>query len=487
MFIAYHGAAVTQVWVNRYSLVSDRTNQATTMALAPDGNIIVAGSSANTNGDLDYLIIKYAPSGAQTWLVRYDSPTNGSDLLRGMTVDKAGSVVLTGTSKTAKFDTNGNLLWNAPYGGRAMASGTNSDVYVTGFSETDFATAKLTGAMGSNVWTRIYDKIGQTDISQVICADSDENVYIAGFETWMCDRTGCYQRARIFKYNFNGTTLWQTNMFAASGYQTIARGITSDQPGNIYVLADSPGWLSYATDKLNSNGDRLWEWSLDLDGGYNYTGPESRAIAVSGNGEVYLTGTRLITGDEVCYTLKLTNGHKAWLTQYHGPGIGENKGTAIALDSAGNIYVTGNSIGTNSGLDIFTVKYDNNGNQLWVQRYDGPAHSDDIATGIVVDNETNVYVTGYSATTNGGTEFVTIKYSQKPALNIEKQPNGSMRLKVFADPGQLWGFQTTTNVLTNWQTIGTNTTNTNGVAELDDTNTPPFPPRFYRGVSPPLP
>lgn len=213
-------------------------------------------------------------------------------------------------------------------------------------------------------------------------------------------------------------------------------------------------------------------------------------MAVKGNGEVFLTGTEVVAyppADYACDTIKLTNGHKAWLSRYRGPAIGENKGTAITTDSTGNIYVTGNSAGTNSGNDIVTIKYDNNGNQLWLQRYDGPAHGDDIATGIVVDNETNVYVTGYSATTNGGTEFVTIKYSQKPALNIEKQPNGSMRLKVFSNPGELWSFQTTTNFLTDWQSIGTNITDTNGVTQFDDTNTPPFPPRFYRGVSPPPP
>lgn len=207
-------------------------------------------------------------------------------------------------------------------------------------------------------------------------------------------------------------------------------------------------------------------------------------MAIDEIGNIYLTGSR--AGYLYC-TVKLnTNGHKAWLAFYPDALALESKASAFALDSAGNVYVTGHSPGTNSGLDIVTIKYDNNGNQLWLQRYDGPAHGDDIATGLVVDTNGNVYVTGYSATTNGGTEFVTIKYSQQPNLNIEKQPNGSIRLKVFADPGQLWGFDASTN-LQNWEGIGTNATDTNGIAQFDDTNAPSFPSRSYRGVSPPPP
>ena len=485
-------AGVQQAWVNRYSLLSDKTNQATAVALSADGNLVVGGSSASTNGDLDYLIIKYAPNGNQIWQARYDSPTNGNDFLRGMTVDKSGNAALTGTSKTAKFDTNGDLLWSAPYGGRAVAAGTNGNVYVTGFSEIDFATAKLNGATGSNVWTRTYDGIGKTNVSQLICVDGAENVFVSGFEHWACDQLQCYTAIHTFKYDLNGTQMWHTNQSSPLAFGAAsASAIVADQFGNVYVSGnrylDPP---TYAAVKYNSQGQELWRWWMDRDGEDDYSFADCRGIATDEQGNAYLTGSR-VTGSFCCAdnafcSAKLTNGHKAWLIEYH-PTAGENKGTAIALDPAGNIYVTGYSPSTNSGKDIVTIKYDNNGNQLWLQHYDGPAHGDDIATGIIVDNETNIYVTGYSATTNGGTEFVTIKYSQKPALNIEKQPDGSMRLKIFADSGQLWGFQTTTSFLQDWQTIGTNTTDTNGVAQFDDTNTPPFPPRFYRGVSPPLP
>src|SRR5258707_1457549 len=109
-----------QAWVKRYSLVSSKTNQATAIALAPDGNLIIAGSSASTNGDLDYVAIEYSPAGQQLWLTRYDSPAHGQDRLRGMALDSSGNVILTGTSTTLKVGTNGAVAWSAPYECRAV-------------------------------------------------------------------------------------------------------------------------------------------------------------------------------------------------------------------------------------------------------------------------------------------------------------------------------------------------------------------------------
>src|SRR5947207_2012212 len=89
-----------------------------------------------------------------------------------------------------------------------------------------------------------------------------------------------------------------------------------------------------------------------------------------------------------------------WVARYHGSVDGGNDGAvAMALDSAGNVYVTGRSQGAGTGFDYATVAYDPKGNQLWVARYNGTGNGDDIVSGIAVDSETgHVYVTGQSGT-----------------------------------------------------------------------------------------
>ncbi|HJW85138.1 MAG TPA: SBBP repeat-containing protein, partial [Candidatus Brocadiaceae bacterium] len=93
-----------------------------------------------------------------------------------------------------------------------------------------------------------------------------------------------------------------------------------------------------------------------------------------------------------------------WAARYSGPGNGQDEAAAIAVDADGNVYVTGNSFGTNeTRLDYATIKYDADGNQQWVARYNGPGNKEDVAIAIAVHASGNVYVTGYSDGTGGYT------------------------------------------------------------------------------------
>ena len=79
--------------------------------------------------------------------------------------------------------------------------------------------------------------------------------------------------------------------------------------------------------------------------------------------------------------------------------------------------MTGQSYGSGTGDDYATVKYDSSGNQLWVQRYNGPGNRNDVAYAIALDSEGNVYVTG----TIGSSDYATIKYSYSSMVNTAPQ------------------------------------------------------------------
>ncbi|MGA2557211.1 MAG: SBBP repeat-containing protein [Verrucomicrobiota bacterium] len=158
------------------------------------------------------------------------------------------------------------------------------------------------------------------------------------------------------------------------------------------------------------------------------------------------------------------------------PSTSMNVGTAITVDSVNNAFVTGYSAGTNSGNDIVTIKYDNNGNQIWLQRYNGPGNGDDEGNAIAVDASGNVYVAGYETTAAGGTEMVLIKYAPGPFL--KKEADGSFLLQAVGAAGENFDFQASTN-LVDWQDLGTNTADSNGLVQFLDTNASLFPYRFY--------
>src|SRR4029077_17030082 len=82
--------------------------------------------------------------------------------------------------------------------------------------------------------------------------------------------------------------------------------------------------------------------------------------------------------------------------RYNGPGNQDDEPYAMAIDSSGDVYVTGYSTGSSSGYDYTTIKYDTPGTEEWVARYNGEANLLDIAYAIALDASGNVYVTGWS-------------------------------------------------------------------------------------------
>src|SRR6266853_4651107 len=102
--------------------------------------------------------------------------------------------------------------------------------------------------------------------------------------------------------------------------------------------------------------------------------------------------------------------YQAWVARYNGPGNGYDRAKAIAVDSSGNVYVTGVTDGSGSP-DYATVKYNSAGQQQWVARYNGPDNRDDQANAMAIDPSGNVYVTGVSQTADSSSDWATIKYN----------------------------------------------------------------------------
>jgi Beta-propeller repeat len=96
-----------------------------------------------------------------------------------------------------------------------------------------------------------------------------------------------------------------------------------------------------------------------------------------------------------------------------GPAHGTDFATAIALDSSGNVHVTGRSFGIGTWHDYATIRYDQMGVENRVDRYNEPVNFDDVAVALAVDPIGNVYVTGSSwGVGTAGFDYATIKYSQ---------------------------------------------------------------------------
>ncbi|NOS85177.1 MAG: hypothetical protein HOP31_08560, partial [Ignavibacteria bacterium] len=108
-----------------------------------------------------------------------------------------------------------------------------------------------------------------------------------------------------------------------------------------------------------------------------------------------------------------------WESEYNGTGNGNDRPSGIAFDDFGNVYTSGSSKGLNTGnSDIAVVKYNANGVQQWVARYNGTANNSDDPYSIFIINNI-IFVSGH---TNGSP--VLLQYDFDGNLLAEKDLSG---------------------------------------------------------------
>jgi WD40 repeat protein len=273
---------------------------------------------------------------------------------------------------------------------------------------TDFYTVSYAPAGGER-WSAVYDGAAAgNDHGLAVAIDSSGNTYAAGYSTG--DTTGW--DFAVVKYDPSGNRQW-VGTYSTMDEDYVA-AVAVDASGKVYAAgcSGSPYTLSwdYVTARYDpASGDTLWVRRLN---GSADADDEVRAMAVDASGNVIVTGGTTGSATGVDYTtIKYSPaGDTLWVRYYNGPANSTDWAYALALDPAGNVYVTGSSQDTATDMDYATVKYDANGNQKWVARYDGPAHSFDEGRAIAVDATGNVCVTGGSTGSGTRSDYVTVKY-----------------------------------------------------------------------------
>jgi hypothetical protein len=419
---------------------------------------------------------------------------SGGDFGSGIAVDSAGNAYVTGETMSTDFPTKnplqpanagswaafvakinaaGSALVYSTYlggsggdGGSGIAVDSAGNAYVTGTTaSTDFPLMNpLQGAFGGGGQHAFVAKLNATGTALVystylggsgndygygIAVDSSGNAYVTG-GTYSTDfptknplqgaNAGGFDTF-VSKINAAGSALVYSTYLGGSGYDG-STGIAVDSAGNAYVVgwtgstnfptknplqpANAGGYDAFVS-KINAAGSAL-VYSTYLGGSGNDGGT---GIAVDSAGNAYLTGFTYSTdfptknplqgayaGNEDVFVAKIdaTGSALLYSTYLGGSGWGDY-GSAIAVDSAGNAYVTGETMSTDfptttnaaqptfggGYTDAFVTKLNPTGSALLYSSYLGGSDKD-WGNSIAVDSSGNPYVTGQTVSSNFPTE-----------------------------------------------------------------------------------
>lgn len=419
-----------------------------------NGNIILVGRfqsptisideitlTKNTadNADVaDIFILKLDKSGKAIWAVT--SGDKGDDHATSCVTDKEGNIYVVGwfESKILKF------------GNTTLANKTEkgSDMYVAKFSPN-----------GECIWAKNAGGEGGNGDYSTITLDKNNNVIISGIAGVVMDfgygikftneKGGMY----IAKFTNDGQLLWAKSPNGKGE----AQGVSTDSNGNVYVGGFFISTISFDETTLNSyskesgdafvikyslEGKGLWARTFGGDGG------EIASCETDPFGNVYLAGlffSKTIIAEN---TTLINNGLiNSFITKYDNNGkllwaksAGGNNGEAPATatrefyaDDNGNAFCTGSnwseftfagkSIKTVAGSeDIFLLKYDKDGNEIWGVDYGGSGRN--AGRGITTDKNGNIFLTGsfdekslkidtHTLTNAGDSDIFIVKFSEK--------------------------------------------------------------------------
>jgi hypothetical protein len=341
----------------------------------PGGDAYFQGSGAG--GD-DALILKFNSSGVRQWATYFGG--SDDDWAFSVATDPQGNVYVVGGTSSTNFpvyDPGGGVYYQGSLAG-------SYDAFILKFN-----------SIGVRQWATYYGG-NDYDHANSVVIDPQGNVYVLGYTlstnfpvynpsggAYYQGSNAGYSDAFILKFNSSGVRLWAT--YYGGNYNDNAYSVTVDFQGNVYVVG--------------------------------YTNSSDFPVYSPG-GDAYYQGTIGSSDSFDVFILKFnSSGVRLWATYYGGSS--SDYAFSVATDPQGNYYVVGytrstdfpvhdpgggayyqGTIGGGSSnyYDAFILKFNSSGVRLWATYYGG--NDLDEAYSVTTDSQGNVYVVGYTGSTN---------------------------------------------------------------------------------------
>jgi len=412
IFISKLNSSGNFVWAKQFSGPAQKS--ATSLTVDYSGNVVTTGyfmdsvdfdpgpSSFNlgSSGYNDIFISELDAAGNFIWAGKIGGPSSESPAC--ISLDAAGNIILTGNfGDTCDFD---------PGNGTFLLNGSSGSVFVS----------KLT-ASGNLMWAKQFGGPGSTSErinSHTINASGD--IYTTGYFSGIADfnpDAGVYNLTALgncsftSRLNSSGSFDWAKS--AGKGAGAYDKSMVTDRTGNVLTTGGfwgtvdfdpGPGIFNLTNDanekdifiyKSDASGNFLWAKQMNGTASDDY----ANAIAVDSLGDIYITG------------------------YFWGP---------VDFDPGNGLFILtppGNS------KSIFISKYNASGNFMWAKQINDTSSFAQYmfdATAITIDNAGKILVAGYF--------YGTVDFNPGPAVNnLSATPHESVFILKLDNSGNfIW-------------------------------------------------
>jgi len=379
--------------------------------------------------------------------------TSATDRSYSVTTDAAGNVYISGYTGgdlagthlggndafLVKYDGSGNAQWSRQIGtpvndySHAVAVDASGNAYISGYTAGDLGGPTAGGwdafltkvdASGHALWSRQIGT-GSSDYSYDVAVDAAGNAYVSGPTGGdLGGPSAGGMDAFLTKYDTSGGVLWSRQIGTAAG--DYSYGVAVDAAGDAYITGYTSGDLggtnAGSSDvflvKFDASGAQLWSRQIGTS-----ASDQSYAVAIDASGNAYISGRSAgslggaSAGDYDAVLIKYDGaGSLLWSRQVGT--VGSDYSRSVAVDAAGNAYITGWTDGdlggaSAGGLDVFLSKFDGLGNLLWSDQIG--TSSSDRSYAVAIDPAGNAYISGrtdgsLAGASAGGSDAFLVKY-----------------------------------------------------------------------------
>jgi hypothetical protein len=355
-----------------------------------------------------------------------------NDSGQAVSVDNDGNIIMAGYFQgTIDLDLGAGIMERTSLGGSINDNAI--DIYL----------AKYTQG-GRLIWGFSLGSVG-SDAPHSLKTDKDGNIYLTGYFGGQMDadptpeekiiNASTGRDAFLIKYNKDGKLVWaksfgnpETIPFSLNDLR-FEEGLDVDIDNNIYLIGVFDDIIDLDNSDNNKFSDTFTAYDkdtfiakFDLQGNFikavvlsGKGNTQGQALKIDNNGNIYIAGyfdgkltadNKILnsSGSSDCFLIKYDNNlNIVFAKRWGGAGSDKVNIGAIDVDKDNNIYLSGEfsetvylgdfKISSKGGLDVFFVKFDENGGADFLKSIGG-LHNDS-SRKIKIDSYGNVYITGF--------------------------------------------------------------------------------------------